>query len=230
MSIKYRILSRVLILGFLLSAFNVAAQTGAQLTKQKCTACHSVAPSTLNEEERMQQKGPTLGYAGLKYRPEWVKKWLQKPTRIRPGGMFFGNHTTVTDDGDIIDEATLSNHIALSPAEASSVADYLMTLNANSELVISGEYKGKKVGKRMAAMNFRKFKGCSSCHQDEEGIGGVSGPELHSAFSRLNPDYIVSFIRNPVAWNAVSLMPHTKLKDKEVQKLTHYLKLLSGEE
>jgi len=230
MPIKYRILSRGLILGFLLTAHTVAAQTGAELTQQKCTACHSISSSNLNEETRMRLKGPPLESAGIKYRADWVENWLQNPTRIRPGGMFFGSHTVVTDEGDVIDEATLSDHPTLDAEDATNVANYLMTLTEKSELVNSGEYKAKKVGKRMAAMNFRKFKGCSSCHQDENGIGGVSGPELYSAFDRLNPDFIVSFIRNPVAWNDVSLMPHTKLKDKEIQKLTHYLKLLSGEE
>ena len=32
----------------------------------------------------------------------------------------------------------------------------------------------------MAALNFSKFKGCIACHQDEEGNGGRSGPELYS--------------------------------------------------
>ncbi len=178
----------------------------------------------------MAQKGPALFYAGTKYRREWLEEWLQKPTGIRPAGMFSGNHTIVTDEGDEIDETTLLPHIKLSLADAKLAAEFLMTLTAKSDLVKTGEYVPKPVSKRMGAMNFSKFKGCSSCHQDEEGYGGVSGPELYTAYSRMKPDFIVSYIRNPVAWDGVSLMPHVELKDKEIYKLVNYLKLISGEE
>ncbi|MBL4907682.1 MAG: c-type cytochrome [Sneathiella sp.] len=229
MTVRYRLLSPVLFLGFFLTTANVSAQTGAELVQEKCIACHSVSPLKLTEPGRMEQKGPALGYAGTKYRRDWIVKWLQEPTRIRPGGMFAGNHTVVTDEGDFIDDKTLSEHITVSSEEAIGIADYLMTLTANPDLVTNGEYTPKKVSHKMAAMNFNKFKGCSSCHQDQEGIGGVSGPELYSAYTRLNPDFIVSFIRNPVAWDDISLMPHIELKDKEIYKLVHYLKLISGE-
>ena len=230
MPVNHRLLLPVLMLGLHVSALDAVAQTGADLVQKQCVACHSIKSSELTEQDRIQQKGPALDYAGIKYRQDWLQEWLQNPERIRPGGMIAANHTIVTDEGDVIDEESLSNHVSLSAAEATSIAEYLMTLTAKSELVTPGEYKPKKVSQRMAAMNFSKFKGCSSCHQDDEGIGGVSGPELYTSYNRLNPDFMVSFIRNPLAWEDVSPMPHVGLKDKEIYKLVHYLKLLSGEE
>lgn len=177
----------------------------------------------------MSQKGPELHYAGTKYRKAWIENWLQDPIRIRPAGMFFGHHTIVTDEGDVVDEDSLSPHVKLSAEQAGAMANYLATQSANSDLVVMGEYLPKSVSQRMGAMNFRKFKGCSSCHQDEPDIGGVSGPELYTAYSRLNPDFIVSYIRNPELWDNASQMPHAKLKDSAIFKLVHYLKLISGD-
>ncbi|QDE28893.1 cytochrome c [Paremcibacter congregatus] len=205
-------------------------QSGSSLVQGECAACHAVSASQLTEKGRMAQKGPALFYAGTKYRRDWVMKWLQDPVRIRPGGMFAGNHTIVTEEGDEIDAGSLVPHPRLDAKQAIDVADYLMTLTAHADVVRAQEYKPKKVSKRMGAMNFNKFKGCSSCHQDEPEYGGVSGPELYTAYSRLKADFIVAYIRNPLVWEGVSLMPHSDLKDKEIYKLVHYLKLISGEE
>lgn len=206
------------------------AQSGAALVQGECASCHAVSAKQLTEKERMAQKGPALFYAGTKYRRDWVVQWLQDPVRLRPGGMFAGNHTLVTDDGDEVDDSNLQAHPRLEAGKAIEVAEYLMTLTAHADLIRAAEYKPKKVSKRMGAMNFSKFKGCSSCHQDEPGYGGVSGPELYTAYSRLKADFIVAYIRNPLLWDGVSLMPHADLKDKEIYKLVHYLKLISGEE
>lgn len=224
-----RLLSSILIFGLLSLQFDAVAQSGTDLVQQQCAACHALSPTTLTTEGRMSQKGPALYYAGIKYRPGWMEAWLQNPVTIRPGGMFSGNHTSVTDDGDEINTDSLIQHISLSAEEAARATDYLVKLTAKSELILSGEYEPKTVSQRMGAMNFRKFKGCSSCHQDQPDIGGVSGPELYTAYDRLNADFIVSYIRNPVAWDGVSLMPHAELKDKAIFKLVNYLKLISGE-
>lgn len=224
------ILITFILIGYSALTAEAAAKSGEEIFQQQCAACHARTSPALTTEGRTSQKGPALGYAGIKYRPTWAKKWLQKPSTIRPGGMFSGNHTTVTDDGDIINPDSLSKHLSLSADDAGLVVDYFSQLTERSELIKTGEYVPKKVSQRMGSMNFRKFKGCSSCHQDQPEFGGISGPELYTAYSRLNPDFIVSFIRNPVAWDGLSLMPHTGLKDKDIHKLVHYLKLISGEE
>ena len=45
---------------------------------------------------------------------------------------------------------------------------------------------------------------CIGCHQDEPGYGGVSGPELYTAWERLQPSFIASWTSagtyTPLAW------------------------------
>ncbi len=194
-----------------------------------CMACHAVSePSEMTLDERMKRIGPSLFYAGNKYQAIWLEKWLQNPTRLFPAGVYYGEHTVVTDEGDIVLETDLVTHPKLDQQQAQEVTRALFKLKANSEIVADLEVgEIKKVSQRMGSLNFRKFKGCASCHQDAEGDGGVSGPELYTAFERFQLTYLISYMQNPQAWEPKSLMPNQHLKQKDVEKLVGYLKTLS---
>ena len=152
---------------------------------------------------------------------------MQKPTRIRPAGDFPGTHTRTTATGDVVDETTLTKHPAVAAAEAKLIADYLMTLTPNTALTEKEkDYKPGRVSARMGAMDFVKFKGCGGCHKDTPKYGGFSGPELFTAWQRLQPAFIVSYIRNPTAWEARSLMPNKHLNDGAIHKLADYLRTI----
>lgn len=212
-----------------INSSNVLASDILSQIDKDCGACHALtAPESDLLSERMTRKGPPLYYAGSKYNSHWLKAWLQKPIRIRPGGEFFGNYTVVTDEGDVIDEALLISHPVLNLPTATAFSQQLMTLTDGRGLSTSYEYRAKKISAKMGAMNFGKFKGCRACHQDEDGYGGVSGPELHSVFARLQPGFIASYIQDPQAWEPYSLMPNKKLKEKDIQKLMDYFNLLGN--
>ncbi len=225
-SLSLSLLAGTLMLGM---ATDYVAAGDAEFAAKNCSSCHVL---TQDEKDTLQnymsRKGPDLYYAGNKYRQAWLVKWLQNPQRIRPGGMFFANHTEVTDEGDVIKESSLPDpvHVKLSKEDAQNSAAYLMTLTAKNDLLAQENYTPKKISRRMGAMNFSKFKGCSSCHRDRPDFGGVSGPELYTAAERLQANFLASYIRNPQAWESKSLMPNRHLPDKEVSKLVDYLKLL----
>ncbi len=225
-SISFSLLAGTLLFG-LASANATSAE--AQFVEKNCATCHALTqPKKETLQDYMSKKGPDLYYAGNKYRESWLVKWLQNPQRVRPGGMFFANHTEVTDEGDVIKKSSLPDpvHVKLSKERAQDIAAYLMTLTAKKDLLAQENYTPKKISKRMGAMNFSKFKGCSSCHRDRPDFGGVSGPELYTAAERLQANFLASYIRNPQAWESKSLMPNRHLPDKEVFKLVDYLKLL----
>lgn len=208
-----------------------AAADGPALADEKCAACHALKrpAAARTVEERMSLTGSDLFYAGRKYREAWIAQWLQNPVRIWPGGMFFANHAKVTDEGDKVDPTTLSKHVLLSAEEALAVSTYLMTLVDGGPTAEGVTYTPSPVSAQMGKMNFHKFKGCGACHEDSPGTGGVSGPQLYSAFERLRPDYITSYIRDPLAWDRTSLMPKVGLQDAEIFKLVDYLKHVSEE-
>lgn len=219
------------LVGVALSAAPALSDTGEALLTGSCAGCHQIAePAAASLSDRMARKGPPLYYAGDKYRAEWLVSWLQDPTRIHPAGVFFAAHVKDTPDGEDIDAATLIDHPALSADDAQAVADALMGRSAKADLLAAEDYTPGSVSKRMGMLNFGKFKGCASCHSDEVGYGGVSGPELYTAFARLQPAYIVSYIRDPQAWEPFSLMPNQRLKDTDAHALANYLRVISEEQ
>lgn len=215
---------------FCVSAMHTAmAEEVKTYVSSACAGCHVLTEDGMTKtdvSERMYRKGPPLYYAGDKFRQDWLERWLADPVRIRPGGAFPPDHTVVTDDGDVIDSKTLTAHIALPEDKAEAVAAYLMGLRAAHKPALEESYSPQKVSRMLGSMNFNKFKGCSSCHRDEEDTGGQSGPELYTAWTRMQPEFIVSYTRDPAAWDPHTMMPDRHLKEKEIHKLVDYLKLI----
>ncbi len=205
--------------------------TAEGLLQEQCSSCHSLSgPAPATAAAYRDRKGPDLGYAGIKYRAEWLEQWLQKPTRNRPAGMFYGKHIKTSPKGDVVDKASLKPHLKLDAANAKAATTALMALKEGAERVKAGDYKTGKISLSMGEMLFDKFRGCLACHQIEPGYGGVSGPEVYTIGKRLQSDYLVSFMRNPKLWEPKTIMPARKLKDRDLQKFVHYFNGLAAED
>ena len=219
-----------LIVGFLAAAPSWAA-SGEAILQERCAQCHDLtgpAPTTL--EGLWARKGPDLFYAGVKYKPEWMERWLQNPTRIRPAGMFYGNHVRTGPDGqDVIDTASLVEHPRLSAAEAKAVTRALMAKKDALAPVEKGAYQPGRISLRMGELMFDKFKGCLACHQIEPDYGGLSGPEVYTVTERLQEDFLVAYLRDPHAFDPKIFMPNKKLKERDIQKFIHYFRALAKE-
>jgi len=212
----------------LLIAPGYAQDNGEQLFNSNCAACHSISDnSNITLSERLQEKAPTLYYAGNKFNKVWLQQWLSAPNKIRPGGHFFMNSVKVTEDGDVIDSSKVANHTAVSAAKAVLLTEYLMAQTPKSDLIALEKVTLGKVNRSLGSKDFNKFKGCGSCHQDENGYGGVSGPELYSSIQRLQPEFIASYTRTPEAWDPKTLMPNRHLNDNSIKKLLNYLNVIS---
>lgn len=210
----------IALIGFAMPSW---AEDGAAILKRDCESCHNLsgpAPQTL--KELWSLKGPNLAYAGNKYRKEWLVKWLQKPTQIRLAGEFYGNHIKTGDKHDVVDPATMKEHMALSKPDADAVAAELMKLKQHDDLIAKEKIVPGKGSKMMDEMLFDKFLGCMACHQIEPDYGGLSGPEMYTAAERLQPEYIASFIRSPQAWEPKTWMPNKHVSDNNIQKLGYY--------
>ncbi len=232
MAMHFRTMKAVLALTAGMAALPLAAWAadGADILQKQCVSCHNLkgpAPQTLHD--LWSRKGPDLFYAGNKYRKEWLVSWLQKPQRIRPAGEFYEDHIKQGPKGDEVDASTLHDHVALSAADADAVASELMKLKPHDDLIAKEKIDNGTVSKQMGEMAFDKFLGCMACHRIEPDFGGLSGPELYTAGKRLQPEFIASYIRSPQAWDPKIWMPNKHVTDANIQKLVHYLQLLSTE-
>lgn len=220
-------MKHILLLAML--ACSGSALAGVSLQKD-CASCHNISgPVAQTLKEALAKKGPDLSYAGNKYRQEWIAVWLQKPVRIRPAGMYYGNHIKPGPKGDEIDPATLKDHVALSRDDATAVAAELMKLRPHDDLIAKEKIEPGTISKQMGEMNFDKFWGCMACHLIEPGYGGLSGPEVYTAAKRLQPEFMASFIRNPQAWEPKIWMPNKEVSEGAIQKFVHYFETLSKE-
>lgn len=220
-----------LLLTVLLTPISGFAAQGDEILKQQCSQCHSLTGAKIETvEDLWAMKGPDLSFAGYKYKQPWLETWLAKPARIRPAGMFYGNHLKEGQERDEIDASTLKDHSALSAADAKQVAATLMGYKAKSELMEAGAYKEGSIALRMGEMLFDKFRGCLACHRIEPEYGGLSGPEVYTVAERLQEDFLVSYMRQPHAWTPKTFKPASKLKEKDVQKFVHYFKALAKED
>jgi mono/diheme cytochrome c family protein len=214
---------------FAAAASNAAAADTAKRVSADCGICHQLqGPADDSVAARQERKGPPLFYAGNKFREDWLAAWLQSPTRLRPAGDFAPDHVTEMPKGEALDAASLVAHPALDAASAKQIAAYLMTLRPHDALIAKEAYTPGGISERMGAMDFVKFKGCGACHKDTPKYGGVSGPELYTAWQRLQPPFITSYIRDPKAWEPRSLMPNKHLNDGPIHKLANYLRAIGS--
>lgn len=207
-----------------------SAFAGSGMLQKECAGCHNLTgPAAQTLKEAFAKKGPDLFYAGNKYRQEWLVSWLQKPTRIRPAGVYYGNHIKAGAKGDEIDTTTLVNHAALSKDDATAVAAELMKLKPHDDLIAKEKIEPVSVARKMGEISFNKALGCMACHLIEPEYGGFSGPEVYTAAERLQPEFIASYIRSPQAWEPKSWMPNKQLTDANIHKMVRYMELLSEE-
>jgi len=68
-----------------------------------------------------------------------------------------------------------------------------------------------------------------SFHQIEPDYGGLSGPEVYTVAERLQEDFLVSYLKDPQAFDPKIFMPNQQLKDRDIQKFIHYFRALARE-
>jgi mono/diheme cytochrome c family protein len=204
------------------------AAPGEALLRQQCLACHAVAkPAQQDLKHLWERKGPDLHYAGDKFQREWLVAWLQNPVPIRAAGVMYSKVVKGSADksADTVDASAVPAHPKLSAADAALAADALMALKTPG-LVEQGAYKNGPPNMMMASMLFSKLRGCTSCHAAKPGGAPQSGPELFDGGARLQPDYVVSYIRDPQKFDPHVWMPKLGLTEADVQKLASYIATL----
>jgi len=239
-----RLLLLSILVGIASPVLVIAGESGQEILNTRCAYCHDLrgpAPQTIRQ--LWKRDAPDLFFAGDKYRREWLVAWMQKPVRVRPAGVNYlrainstPTHLKKTKKGrkyDVLWGKYLKplQHEELSKPEAEAVADVLMGLKPHYDLTASEQLDvSKKVTLDQGELLIDKVYGCESCHQIEPGYGGYTGPELYTAGERLQPEFMLSYIKAPKQWDPKIWMPNMHVKLGDLQKITNYLILLSKED
>jgi ubiquinol-cytochrome c reductase cytochrome b subunit len=170
----------------------------------RCGTCHEA-----DRQEIVPGLPPDLSYAGSKLRPEWVATYLRDPYPIR--WLAENRRPTIR-----------MPHYRLNEGEAVALASYLGSRVdeqrfgkvADSDLFASVD---EEQGRRL----FGEYQ-CLGCHVFN-GEGNRIGPDLTQVGSRLRPEYVFVFVRNPGALIPGTAMKEIELWDEEAAAITKFL-------
>jgi mono/diheme cytochrome c family protein len=175
------------------------------LARQGCVHCHTVK---LPDGSTMKPTDdpPSLSHIADKTTREWVYAWLKDPQAY-----------AVT--------STMPN-FKLADDDARDISAFLM---ANST-PISGDnitLAAKAAGDPTAGASLYGESFCASCHavQNAAGnvVGGDVGPELTRIGSKVKPEWLQGWLRNPRLYDPPTAMPHYRFTDPQVATLAGFL-------
>ena len=192
---------------------------GRQLiTKYNCIGCHQ-----LQGIERPAMLGPDLTNIGNKVSREWIYKWLNEPRTLADAD---GN---VTVDG--VDLAPRMPKFQLSDLELRALSAYLSVQQAKRlppariSTVIARSGDAADQGQMQFNQRF-----CVTCHAiaverggETKLIGGDIGPELTKVGSKVKPEWLVAWLRDPQGYLEHTRMPRYQWSDKDLYQLTQYM-------
>jgi cytochrome c1 len=175
------------------------------LSRSGCVHCHAVK---LPDGGTMKATDDPLSLSHIadKTTREWVYAWLKDPLAY-----------AVT--------STMPNFM-LSDADARDISAFLI---ANSTPVAGDNVtvSAKPSSDPTAGASLYGESFCASCHavQNAAGnvVGGDVGPELTRIGSKVKPEWLQAWVRNPRVYDPPTAMPHYRFNDAQVATLSGFL-------
>ncbi len=188
----------------------VVSTAKKMLTDAGCFGCHDIKGFY-----DLEKVGPNLKSLASKVKPEWIFNWLKNPK-------------------DYLPNTTMPNFL-LSDEEGEAVTAYLMDISKQSNYtqVPSPVESGSPERGKWLVENI----GCRSCHitGDDQLTGNPRlkegnnyGPELNRVGSKVNPDWLFDWLKDPKNFRPKSRMPNMRLTDQEAMDIVSYLMTLNN--
>ncbi|MFZ0819118.1 MAG: c-type cytochrome [Candidatus Acidiferrales bacterium] len=195
------------------------------LATLNCAGCHR-----LQGIERAEMLGPDLTNIGTKVSRQWIYKWLKEPRTVTDSN---GNATVNGYDSE--ETPPRMPQFRLTESELQALSAYLSTLKGNSvqtfhfdPRVVAAWSKSPDLVAQ-GELRFRQMF-CSTCHSfavtragETKLIGGDIGPELTKVGSKVNPDWLAAWLKDPQSYLLHSRMPRYQWTDEDLYKVTQYI-------
>ncbi len=179
-------------------------EIGATLYAElRCGLCHDVPASGINIP-------PALANAGDKFQTAWLEAYLKAPYRRRWAS------------AGVRPVLRMPNFL-LSDNEARALAASLSAQH-DSTRSKKGAVEFQKIDSTRVAEGKEIYHeyACYGCHKIA-GNGGEMGPDLSTVGSRLRPEYLAAFLKNPQTFIPGTPMKISGLWEEEAQALVAYL-------
>ena len=175
------------------------------LAREGCVRCHTVKlpdGTTMSATDNP----PSLSHVADKTTREWIYAWLKDPQAYAATATM-PNFKLSDDDARDISAFLIANSTPV-PGDTSSVS-----AKAAADPAAGASLYGESF--------------CASCHavQNAAGnlVGGDVGPELTRVGSKVKPEWLQGWIRNPRTYAPATPMPHYRFSDAQVATLTGFL-------
>ena len=170
----------------------------ALMLRYNCFACHAA-----RGHESFASDAPRLETLPVKTGALWLKRWLADPKSLDPN--------------------TTMPNFQLGEADIGALSHYLFSQTPPADLARRVEAaEAEPPGDPAAGKKIFSESRCISCHT-VEGKGNGSAPELSKVASAATRGWLLSFLRDPHAFNPRSRMPQYHFTDAESRDVVAYL-------
>ncbi|MBI2618717.1 MAG: c-type cytochrome [Ignavibacteriales bacterium] len=171
-----------------------------------CYGCHEIKGYT-----DLPKLGPVLNALPAKTTPEWIFRWVRNPKEYNP-------HTRMPN-------------FQFSDEDAEAVTAYLVSIGRESDYKYAGPRGSYAGGNAVRGKETFEAVGCQACHvlgddtavREERGTSYDTAPELTHVGSKVNPDWLFDWLKNPRHYSVDARMPSLRLSDMEARNLVAYL-------
>ncbi len=175
------------------------------LSREGCVHCHTVKWPD-GSIMKATDDPPSLSHIADKTSREWIFSWLKDPQAYAA-------------------TATMPN-FKLSDADAGDISVFLISnstpLPGDTTALSSKPSADPVAGTSLYGESF-----CASCHavQNAAGnvVGGNVGPELTRVGSKVKPEWLQAWLRDPRLYDPNTAMPHYRFGDSQLATLSGFL-------
>ena len=188
------------------------------IEKYGCYGCHKI-----EGWEHKRPVGPHLNMAASKFSKEWFKNWVWAPKS-------FNKHARMPQFFEQTNNSK-PEFMKKNIAEVNAIAEYIYDnskpYNAFATHTPGDAERGKELIKEV---------GCMSCHgvegyaSESKKIDAHSAPYLTGLGSKVDKDWLVSWLLKPSHYNPKTIMPSFRLSKKEADDIATYLLSLRNPE
>jgi mono/diheme cytochrome c family protein len=182
------------------------------IEKYGCYACHKIE----GWGENKRKPGPSLLKIASKVDKEWFKSWVWEPRS-------FNKHSKMPA---FFRQANNSKpeFIRYNMTEVNAITEYIWEKSKpytpTEKFQVGNAENGKKIISEV---------GCLGCHgvdglEDQSNkVKAYAGPWLTGLGSKVQPDWLVTWLKKPNHYQEDSIMPSFRLNDGEVNDIATYL-------
>jgi mono/diheme cytochrome c family protein len=176
------------------------------LASSGCVHCHTVKLPD-GRTIKATDDPPSLSHIADKTSREWIFAWLKDPQAYAASATM-PNFKLSDNDARDISAFLIANSTSVSGDTAAAPA--------------SSKSSDPTAGASLYGESF-----CASCHavQNAAGnlVGGNVGPELTRVGSKVKPEWLRMWVRNPRVYDPPTEMPHYRFNDQQVAMLSDFL-------